>query len=278
VADDPSSERPPHGDEPRVADALGALAVLLEAPDRSAVMTDFDGTLSPIVPDPATAYPLPEAPGVLAALGRHFALVAVISGRPALFLAERLAAAGPAVQLFGAYGLEWIEDRELRVAPEAEQWRSAVARVVAAARAEFAGEPVGIEDKGVSVTVHWRQEPEAGARAGDFALSWAQQTGLLLQPGRMAVEFRPPVGIDKGAVVERLARGCAAACFAGDDAGDLAAFAALDRLAREGTRTVRVAVADEETPDELVATADVIARGPAEALDLLRLLAKRARR
>ena len=142
-----------------------------------------------------------------------------------------------------------------------------MAQVVAAARVEFAGESVGVEDKGVSVTVHWRQEPEAAARAGDFALSWAQRTGLVLQPGRMAVEFRPPVDIDKGAVVERLARGTSAACFAGDDAGDLAAFAALDRLAREGTRTVRVAVADEETPDELVTAADVIARGPAEALE-----------
>jgi trehalose 6-phosphate phosphatase len=277
VADDAPSEGPSPRHEPDGADALGALAVLLEAPDRSAVMTDFDGTLSPIVADPATAYPLPEAAGVLAALGRDFALVAVISGRPVSFLADRLAAAGPAVQLFGAYGLEWIEDRELKIAPEADQWRSVVAQVVAAARAEFAGELVGIEDKGVSVTVHWRQEPEAAVRAGEFALSWAQRTGLVLQPGRMAVEFRPPVGIDKGVVVERLARGTSAACFAGDDAGDLAAFAALDRLAREGTRTVRVAVADEETPEELMSAADVIARGPAEALDLLRLLADRAR-
>jgi trehalose 6-phosphate phosphatase len=93
----------------------------------------------------------------------------------------------------------------------------------------------------------------------------------------MAVEFRPPVGIDKGSVVETLARGCAAACFAGDDAGDMAAFAALDRLGTDGTRAVRVAVTDEETPPELVAAADVIVRGPAEALDLFRALATRAR-
>jgi trehalose 6-phosphate phosphatase len=84
------------------------------------------------------------------------------------------------------------------------------------------------------------------------------------------------VGIDKGQVVERLARGCRAACFAGDDAGDLAAFAALDRLALEGTRAVRLAVADEETPPELVAAADVVARGPVEALALLSAVATAA--
>ena len=259
-------------------DLLGPLAVLLDDPAASAVLTDFDGTLSPIVPDPAEAYPLPEAPGVLGALARRFAVVAVVSGRPVAFLAQRLAAAGPGLRLFGAYGLEWIEDGRLRRAPEAESWRAAIARVVGAARSELAADGVGIEDKGVSVTVHWRMAPEAAARAEAFARTWSQSTGLLLQRGRMAVEFRPPVGVDKGVVVERIARGCAAACFAGDDAGDLAAFEALDRLALEGTHAVRLAVADEETPPELVAAADFVVRGPAEALALLGALATRSAR
>jgi trehalose 6-phosphate phosphatase len=75
-----------------------------------------------------------------------------------------------------------------------------------------------------------------------------------------------------------VARGCAAACFAGDDAGDLAAFEALDRLALEGTRTVRLAVADEETPPALLAAADFVARGPSEALALFGALAARTGR
>jgi trehalose 6-phosphate phosphatase len=264
--------------DPSGAVGLGPMAVLLEDPAASAVLTDFDGTLAPIVPDPAEAYPLPEAPGVLAALALRFAVVAVVSGRPVSFLAQRLAAAGPAVRLFGAYGLEWLEDGALQRAPAAEPWRDAVAQVVSAAHSEFADEAVGIEDKGVSVTVHWRLAPDAAGRARDFAHAWAQRTGLVLQPGRMAVEFRPPVGIDKGEVVERLARGAAAAGFAGDDARDQPPIAALDRLALEGTRAVRLAVADEETPPELVAAADVVADGPGEALALLSALVTGARR
>jgi len=254
--------------------ALGALGALSEHPERNAVLTDFDGTLAPIVADPADAIALPEAPAVLRALADHLAVVAVVSGRPAAFLAERLAGAGPAVRLFGVYGLEWVEGGTVRRAPEVELWRAAAAEVVAAARVEFAGEDVGVEDKGASVTVHWRRAPGAAARGQAFARRWAQRTGLALQPGRMAVELRPPVGADKGAVVERLARGCAAACFAGDDAGDLAAFAALDRLAADGTRGVRVAVADDESPPELLAAADMVVRGPAEALALLGALAR----
>ncbi len=257
---------------------LGPLAALLDDPAASAVLTDFDGTLAPIVPDPAMAAPLVGAPEVLAALTRRFALVAVVSGRPVSFLARHLAGAGPALRLFGAYGLEWIEHGTLHHAPEVEPWLAPVAQVVEAARVEFAATAVGVEDKGCSVTVHWRQAPGEAGRARDFAREWAQRTGLTLQPGRMAVEFRPPVGIDKGVVVERLARGCAAACFAGDDAGDLAAFAALDRLALEGTRTVRIAVADDETPPELAAAADIVTAGPVEALALLHALATRRRR
>ncbi len=254
--------------------ALGPLAVLLEDPATSAVLTDFDGTLAPIVPDPAMAVALPGAAEVLGALARRFAVVGVVSGRPADFLAERLHGAGPAVRLYGVYGLEWIEDGALRRHPAAEPWRRAATEVADAARAAFAGEAVGIEDKGASVTVHWRRAPEAGARVEAFTATWAARTGLSPQPGRMAVELRPPLPVDKGAVVEALARGSTAACFAGDDAGDLAAFAALDRLAEAGTRAVRLAVADEESPPELVAAADMVVQGPAEALRLLEMLAR----
>ncbi len=277
VSDQSSTGEPGRGDVSAPVDALGPLAALLSNPAASAVLSDFDGTLSPIVSDPALARPLPEAPGVLLALAQHFGVVAVVSGRPVSFLAQRLAAAGPKVRLFGAYGLEWMEDGTVHRARAVEPWRAPVAQVVEAARSEFAGEGVGIEDKEISVTVHWRQAPEAGDRAWEFARQWSRRTGLMIQAGRMAVEFRPPVGIDKGSVVEELARDCVAACFAGDDAGDLAAFAGLDRLAPHGTHTVRIAVTDEETPPELVAAADILVRGPGEALDLFRLLARRAR-
>ena len=253
--------------------ALGPLAALAADPAVSAVVTDFDGTLAPIVEDPELAVALPEVPSVLAALARRFAVVAVVSGRPAAFLAHRLAGAGPEVRLVGLYGLEWIEGGALRRAPEAEAWRGPVAQVVAAARAALGSEGVAVEDKGASVTVHWRRALRAGPRAQAFALDWAGRTGLVLQPGRRAVELRPPVGIDKGTAVAGLVAGCRSACFMGDDAGDLAAFAALDRLAEQGGVAVRVAVGDEESPPALIAAADLVVRGPAQAVGLLRALA-----
>lgn len=252
------------------------LRALVDDPANSAVLTDFDGTLAPIVPDPETARPLPRAPAVLGSLSQSFAVVAVVSGRPVPFLAAHLAGAGPRVRLFGGYGMEWLEDGERRRDPAVEPWLAPLRDVAAAAGAE-APPGVGVEDKGYAVTLHWRRAPESGSWGERFAAEWAGRTGLVLQRGRMAVEVRPPVGPDKGMVVARLGRGRRAACFAGDDAGDLPAFAALDVLEGEGVRVAKLAVADLESPPELLAAADLVVQGPAEALDVLEALAEAAR-
>lgn len=243
----------------------------------AAVLTDFDGTLAPIVDDPTAARPLPGATAVLAQLADVFATVAVISGRPAAFLAEQLAAAGPKVALYGVYGYERVEGGEVRVAAAAGPWLERVAATVAAAAAE-APPGAGVEDKRVTMTLHWRNAPAAEAWAREFAAAWARRSGLVVQPGRLSLELRPPLAVDKGAVVEELAAPCAAACFLGDDTGDLPAFAALERLGRRGLVTARVAVADRESPPELIAAADVVVDSPGEALDLLERLARAAGR
>ena len=62
-------------------------------------------------------------------------------------------------------------------------------------------------------------------------------------------------------------------CFLGDDAGDLAAFDALDRMAAAGIYTLRVAaLAGPESPDELLRRADHVVLGPSGASALLERL------
>ena len=58
----------------------------------------------------------------------------------------------------------------------------------------------------------------------------------------------------------------------GDDVGDLAAFAAAERLVERGVRTTKVAVRSEEAPPELLSRADLVVDGPPGVLDLLRSL------
>lgn len=257
--------------------ALGPLAVLASDPANSAVVTDFDGTLAPIVPDPETAVPIGGATAVLARLARVFGVVGVVSGRPVPYLRHRLADAGPALRLVGVYGLQWWEDGEVRFVAGAEEWTAKAAQVLAGARAE-APPGVGVEDKTVSVTVHWRMAPDAGDWAHRFADHWGKATGLVVHRSRMAIDFRPPLPIDKGSALRSLVAGCRAACFAGDDTGDLAAFATLDELAAAGMATVRIAVADAESPPGLIGAADMVVEGPGDAVALLERLADAAER
>ena len=124
------------------------------------------------------------------------------------------------------------------------------------------------------MTLHWRRAPTTEPWALGSARAEATRTGLALQPGRMAVELRPPVHADKGTVVERLAAGFKVVAFVGDDVGDLPAFDVLAELAGRGTRVVRVAVADDESPRALAERADLVVRSTSEAVGLLEALAR----
>lgn len=251
-----------------MTDLPPALRPLCARPAEAALFVDFDGTVAPIVEDPATARPLPGVPVVLGALAARLGLVAVVSGRPAAFIVDALGHL-PGVRLAGLYGMEEVaDDGEIRVSPDAERWRPAVVEAIGAAVTDA---PAGaeVEPKGLSVTLHWRRAPEAEAWARDLAARLRARTGLVPHPGRMSLELRPPLATDKGSVVRRLAAGHAAvACF-GDDLGDLPAFAALDELAADGVAVARVAVVDPETPPEVAEAADVVVAGPEGALSLL---------
>jgi trehalose 6-phosphate phosphatase len=242
----------------------------LTSPETAGVFTDFDGTLAPIVDDPAAAGPLPGAEAVLAGLAERFARVAVISGRPVAYLLEQLGGAGSVI-LSGLYGLERARAGTVEEVPAALPWREVVARV--AGEAEAAAPPgVRVERKGLAVTLHVRTAPEQARWVEEWAAARAAETGLVAHPGKMSVELRPPVDADKGTVVTELARGLEAVCFLGDDRGDLPAFAALSELSAGGVQTLAVAVSSHEAPAELLEAADIVVPDPEAALFLLETL------
>jgi trehalose 6-phosphate phosphatase len=248
---------------------VAALAPFLARPGDAGVVLDFDGTLSPIVPDPASARPVEGAVELLAALAARFGLVAVVSGRPTAFLRELLP---PEVVLCGLYGLEVVRDGHRTDHPDAAAWRPVVEE--AARRAAVEGpDRMAVEPKGLSLTLHYRRHPELAAAVAAWAEREAARSGLEARPAKMSVELHPPIAADKGTAVESLAGGLGAVCYVGDDRGDLPAFDALDRLAARGVHVLRVAVASPEAPPELSGRADVSLNGPDAVLDFLRRLA-----
>lgn len=256
------------------------MQALAADPATTAILTDFDGTLAQIVADPDGVWALDGVDQVLSGLARTYGRVAVVSGRPAAFLLTRVVDHNGrppvGVALAGMYGLERVEGDEVRVHPDALTWVPEVDKVVAAAEA---GAPpgVGIERKGLSVTLHVRAVPHEAHWAETFAHAHARATGLSVHPGRMSWELRPPVAVDKGTTVADLLGGMASACFLGDDIGDLPAFDALDRFVAQGGHAVRIAVSSTEAPPELIERADVVVEGPEGALAILRWLAQAGR-
>jgi trehalose 6-phosphate phosphatase len=257
----------------------GQLSALVAEPSRTVVVTDFDGTLSPIVDDPTTARPLDGVVGVLGRLASTFATVAVVSGRPASFLLDRLGTAtrDPAgfreLRLFGLYGMESVgPDGSVRLVEEATTWLPVITEVASSLRAH-APPGVLVEVKGAATTVHWRLAPGAEGQVAEQVAELVATSGLVAHPGRRSVELRPPLAVDKGTVLGGIAAGHGAACFLGDDLGDLPAFVELSRLRDEGLATVGVAVIDSDTAPEVTAAADLTVAGPPGALALLEWLA-----
>jgi trehalose 6-phosphate phosphatase len=247
----------------------GPLAPIVADPEGSVLLLDFDGSIAPIVDDPATAVPFPATVDVLADLVPLLGRVAIVSGRAVEFLAAALPVAG--LELAGLYGLERQVDGVTSVDPLAADWVGPVGAAATAAEAALPG--LLVERKGdLCVTIHYRTAPSRADDVRAVAADLAERYGIdAPQRGRMAVELRPPVAIDKGTVTRELLAGARVGAFAGDDVGDLPAFATLRALADDGTlaHAITIGVASSEAPPEVLA-ADVVVAGPSALADLLR--------
>ena len=253
--------------------AMGlASAALAEAP--AGLLTDFDGTLSPIVADPATSRLVDGAASTLRALAEQLAVVAIVTGRAPLD-ARRMTGV-PELLVAGNHGMEWLEpgaDAPIP-SPDAARVRERIAAVLAAVP-HVAG--VTIEDKGLSATIHYRTatDPEA-ARAEIVAAlpELGPAAELVLRPGRMSLELRP-IGLgDKGVatrtIIERF--GLRGAVVMGDDVTDLDMFAAVAERRDAGLLNgviIGVGGEDGEVPREVRAAADVVLDSPEAATRFL---------
>lgn len=250
---------------------LDLLRPLVEAPQRAGLFCDFDGTLAAIVADPSAVVPLAGAPAILGSLAASLARVGVISGRPLGFLRTHLGDSG--ADLWGLYGLEHLTPGGVvETDPDALTWRTALDAAARAAALDLGG-GVGVEPKGLSLTVHYRSDPAMEAEVGRWTRERAEASGLVAHPAKMSWELRVPLDRDKGRVLSSASAELSAVAFLGDDVGDLPGFDALDDLAAAGCHTVAIGVASAEAPSELLERADVVVDGPEAAVALLGSLA-----
>ncbi|GHE51404.1 trehalose 6-phosphate phosphatase [Streptomyces longispororuber] len=271
--------------EPTSAAGRDGLAAILARPERAVIALDFDGTLAPIVADPEQARAHPEAVPALAALAPKVRSVAVVTGRPA----------GVAVRHGGFAGVPGLDHLVVLGHYGAERWDAVTGTVqaaephpgVAAVRAELPGflDGIGawrgtwIEEKGRALAVHTRraEDPQAAFDALSEPLAGlARRHGLIVEPGRMVLELRPP-GVDKGVALTEYVRevGAEAVLYAGDDLGDLPAFAAVEKLRADGGVPGLLVCSGSAEVAELTSRADLVVPGPAGVVSLLTTLTTR---
>lgn len=203
-----------------------------------ALFLDLDGTLLEIANSPSEVVVPPDLVPVLghvaARLGGALALVSGRSIREidALLGTNRFAAAG-------LHGLEWRDATGTVHAAEGVDLRAA--RDAFGVFAESVPGAI-VEDKGLTVALHYRLAPGAREDAVRLAHEVATRMGerFSVQEGKMVVEIKP-AGATKGTAVTRFMSVApfASRCpvYVGDDLTDEDAFDAVNRL---GGHSVRV--------------------------------------
>ena len=222
--------------------------------------------------DPDQAAPNPQTAAILSELNQCLLRVAIISGRDTDFLVSRVPL--PRALFIGNHGLEERHDGASRLVAEAQPYLERLARaadaVAAFSQARVPG--ITIERKRAAISVHFRQTADPSASGAALEPSMreiARQEQLQLQAGRLVWELRPPIEIDKGAVLRRLAADMqpAAIVYVGDDRTDANAFSALKRMTE--VRTVAVGVRSPEVPEEVFVDCDLTVDGVAGVTQLL---------
>ncbi len=210
-------------------DAWPVVDTRLRAAERLLLMLDFDGTLAPIVPQPADARIPADTMGTLRALARcPRVTMAIVSGRSA---ADVRSLAGLAdAHYFGSHGRERIRPNSSAVEVD-DRGKSGIAgicRRLALDLADVTG--FQVENKGLSAAAHYRNvDPRHHERIAESVLrAVGSDPGLRASRGKMVFDITPVDGIDKGVAATALLHEIGGlALYFGDDTTDESAFGAL---------------------------------------------------
>ena len=261
----------------RIMDVLGHVP--------AALLSDFDGTLSPIAPTPEAAHLHPDLVHVLPELAGKAPLFGIITGRAVDDARQKVAVDN--IVYVGNHGLEWFDRGEYRAHPAglaAEQAivdaLEAIDQDLRALNRDLTG--MVFENKRLSASIHYRLVPDPETFDAPLAVITqrrADEFGLRMTTGKMMVEVRPAARVSKGSAVEEIvtSHGLCGAVFLGDDVTDIDAFLAITRLRESGALEagLSVGVLSADANPDIAKTADVLVRNVNDVAAVFAELAKR---
>lgn len=242
----------------------------------SGLFSDFDGTLSYVAETPEQASAASGAIEALSCLRESVACVAIVTGRSAENV--RSLVQTPGVTIIGNHGLEQIQGDALVVTEAAQEAvgdiSRALERVTAELKRDGLDHGVLFENKGVTGSVHYRLSPDRDrARAAilESVNRASNELGLRVSEGRLVVEIRPALEINKGTAVTRAVTegGLQGCVYIGDDVTDVDAFRALRTLRSEGVQTASIGVVSPESHPLVAEVADATVESVDACISLL---------
>jgi trehalose-phosphatase len=256
--------------------AWSGVAKQLRSAGHILLLLDYDGTLTPIVQSPELADLTDGVRQLLQALARQRRLtLAIISGRALADLKEKVGISN--IIYAGNHGLEIEGPQVSFVSPPAEEFKPVLRRMHhELSQALGAIKGVLVEDKGLTLSVHYRQV--ADDKSAEVKDLFERVTGDAARSGKIQVtsgkkvyEVRPAVAWDKGEVLKMLMgkeRG-ALPIYLGDDLTDEDAFKAIENYG--GGISVFVGEGDSPT------SASYFLQSPDEVAKFLSLLLAESR-
>lgn len=228
---------------------------------KTALITDIDGTISEIVPTPSEAVVSEDMKIILEKVAKKYKFTGVMTGRSINNALNMLEIKN--IIYIGNHGMEQLKNGKIWVEGEVKKYIPLIKKLAKNLKIELEiYNCILFQDKELSFTVHYRlcdNGDEIRKKALDTIASIDDSNNLKISEGRKVIEIRPPVGHNKGSILQKFIfeNNIRKIIYLGDDITDVDAFIKLKELkSRKKIETVSIAVNSNETPGYVKQSAD----------------------
>lgn len=243
----------------------------------TAIITDIDGTISEIAPTPVEAVVKPEINDIIEKIADKFKFTGVMTGRSINNAMEMVGS--KKIIYIGNHGLEQYKNGKISIQPGVKQYIPVMKKLAKEIQKKLRDhECILFQDKELSFTVHYRlckTSDEIRRKALEIIHGINGSENLKITEGRKVIEIRPPIGHDKGTVLQKFIsdNDIKKIVYLGDDVTDADAFNKLNELKMEGkTETASIMVDSKETPDYVKKSADFYVKSVDEVYNFFKWL------
>jgi trehalose 6-phosphate phosphatase len=238
------------------------------------IITDIDGTISEIGSIPKNASITPSMRSILQRLSNKFKSVGVLTGRDindALNIIKL-----KKIVYMGNHGLQKFKNGKIVEDPRVIPYIPVIKDIKNNLQQELdICNGFSFDYKKLSLTVHYNSctsKDKAREKILDTISAMNINNLIKIVEGRGLIEIRPPVGHDKGTIIQEFVfeNHINKIMYLGDDVNDISAFNKLKELrTQKMIQCVNILVNSDETPNYVKETADFYVKNVGETQKLL---------